>query len=121
MNFFALSFFFFISAAVPVGVQHSYFLWPWLPRKFRIYSSLVEHVVPSGLASGAMFYSMNPLLTDLVNSRNSSYFSIEFQLNVGAMRVVKGLGASAFSAAVSVAIGSAGSGGGMVVEIQKIY
>ena len=78
-------------------------------------------MVPSGLASGAMFCSMNQLLTDLVNSRNSSYFSAEFQLNVGVMRVVKELGASALSAVVSVAMGSAGSGGDMIVEIQKRY
>ena len=78
-------------------------------------------MVPSGLASGVMFCSMNQMLTDLVNSRKSSYFSVEFQSNVGAMRVVEGLGASAFSAAVSVAMGSAGSGGGMIVEIQKRY
>ena len=55
MNSFALSFFFFTSAAVPVGVQHSYFLQSWLPRKFRIYSSMVEHVVPSGLGFRGLY------------------------------------------------------------------
>ena len=50
MNLSALAFAFSISAAVPVGFHHSYFLWPVLPMKLRTYSSHVQSglVVPSG-------------------------------------------------------------------------
>ena len=50
MNLSALAFAFSISAAVPVGFHHSYFLQPVLAKKLRTYSSHVESglVVPSG-------------------------------------------------------------------------
>ena len=52
-----------------------------------------------------------------MKSWKSSHCSVEFQSNVGVMRRVEGLGASAFRAAVSTAKGSAGSGGsGMTAQ-----
>ena len=60
---------------------------------------------------------MNQLFTDLAKSWKSEYCSVEFQLKVGGMRVVEGLGASAFRASVSnlIAVVSASP---MTAEVQ---
>ena len=51
-----------------------------------------------------MFCSVNLLFTDFIKSWKSEYCSVEFQLKVGGMRMVEGLGVSAFRALVSSVI-----------------